>query len=336
MNELFLSTIALIILYFINKYRKDICRKINLIDIPDNVIKLHKKHTPLLGGIMLFSSFIIINLYLIFLEQLTKTSLIVFLCCGSCLLLGLIDDIHKLSYKYKFLLLIIIFYIFVNLDSNLQIQKLYFLTFGKEFYLNYLSIPFTILCMLLVTNALNLMDGIDGLCILISIIFLTWIVNVFQNAESLYIILIISLVFIFFLNIKKNIFLGDNGSLFLGSLIGLNIIGNYNFQIEKVNFPIENIFITLMLPGLDMFRVFLIRIMNKKNPFKGDRIHLHHLLLDRGLGNLKILIIFLLLISLPILLNFFTNIKPILIIFYYVLFYIILIFKLNKFNFLKK
>jgi UDP-GlcNAc:undecaprenyl-phosphate GlcNAc-1-phosphate transferase len=336
MNELFLSTIALIILYFINKYRKDICRKINLIDIPDNVIKLHKKHTPLLGGIMLFSSFIIINLYLIFFEQLTKTSLIVFLCCGSCLLLGLIDDIHKLSYKYKFLLLIIIFYIFVNLDSNLQIQKLYFLTFGKEFYLNYLSIPFTILCMLLVTNALNLMDGIDGLCILISIIFLTWIVNVFQNAESLYIILIISLVFIFFLNIKKNIFLGDNGSLFLGSLIGLNIIGNYNFQIEKVNFPIENIFITLMLPGLDMFRVFLIRIMNKKNPFKGDRIHLHHLLLDRGLGNLKILIIFLLLISLPILLNFFTNIKPILIIFYYVLFYIILIFKLNKFNFLKK
>jgi UDP-GlcNAc:undecaprenyl-phosphate GlcNAc-1-phosphate transferase len=335
-NEFFLSILSVIILYFVNKHRKYISEKINLIDVPDGVIKIHKKNTPLLGGIMLFSSFIIINSYLILFEQLTKTSLIIFLCCGSCLLLGLIDDIYKLSYKYKFLFLIIIFYVFVNLDLNLQIHKLYFSTLKKEFYLNYLNIPFTILCMLLITNALNLMDGIDGLCVLISIIFLTWIIYVFQNYENLYIILITSLIFIFFLNIKKNIFLGDNGSLFLGSFIGLNIIANYNFQIERVNFPVENIFITLMLPGLDMFRVFLIRIMNKKNPFTGDRIHLQHLLLDRGFGNLKILIIFLLLILLPILLNFFTNIKPILIILSYVLFYIILILKLNNSNFLKK
>lgn len=336
MIELFLSIISLIILYFFNKHRKNISRKFNLIDIPDKIIKLHRKHTPLLGGVMLFLSFIIINSYLFFFDQLTKTSLIIFLCSGSCLLLGLIDDIHKISYRYKFLLLISIFYIFVSFDSNLQIQKLYFSTFSKEFFLNYSSIPFTILCMLLVTNALNLIDGIDGLCILISIIFLTWMISIFQNFENLYIVLIVSLTYVFFLNVKKYIFLGDNGSLFLGSLIGLNIITNYNLQIENVNFPVENIFITLMLPGLDMFRVFLIRIVNKKNPFMGDRIHLHHLLLDQGLGNVKTLVIFLLLILLPILLNFFTTIKSVLIIFSFALFYIILIFKLNKLNSFKK
>ena len=65
------------------------------------------------------------------------------------LLLGLIDDVKKISYKYKFLILIIIFFLFISLSSSLQINKIYFSTFNKEYYLNYLSIPFTILCLLL-------------------------------------------------------------------------------------------------------------------------------------------------------------------------------------------
>ena len=230
----------------------------------------------------------------------------------------------------KFLILIF-FFLFVSFDTNLQINRIYFSTFEKEFYLNYLSVPITILCLLLLTNALNLVDGIDGLCILISIILIMWLINAFQNTEPLYIIIITSLIYILYLNLKKNIFLGDSGSLFLGCLIGLNIILNYNLEISTTQYSVENIFIALMLPGVDMLRVFLIRIIKKKNPFSPDRIHLHHLLVAQGLNRINILTLFSLLILTPILISFFTNLKPIYIILFNFLFYTILIFKLKKF-----
>jgi Ca2+/Na+ antiporter len=85
-----------------------------------------------------------------------------------------------------------------------------------------------------------------------------------------------------------------------------------------------------MLPGLDMLRVFVIRIINKKNPFSPDRIHLHHLLIAQGLNKASILIIITFLILLPIFVSIFTNINLIYIILFYILFYIFLILKLKK------
>jgi UDP-GlcNAc:undecaprenyl-phosphate GlcNAc-1-phosphate transferase len=335
MNNIQAETIILLIfsfftIFIINQFRHKISKITKLIDYPDNIRKFHSKAIPLLGGMMIFSSFFLINLYLLFFQNFNKTNLIIFLISSSCFLLGLIDDIKKISFKYKFLVLIIIFYLFISLDANLQINKIYFSTFYKEFHLNYLSVPFTVLCLLLLTNAINLVDGMDGLCILVSTIFIIWITNAFQNSESLYIVLITSLFYIFYLNVKKNIFLGDSGSLFLGCLIGLNLIFNYNLEISKNYYAVENIFITLMLPGLDMLRVFAIRMVNKKNPFSPDRIHLHHLLIAQGLNRASILIIFTLLILLPIFVSIFTNIKLIYIILLYTLFYFILFLKLKK------
>jgi UDP-GlcNAc:undecaprenyl-phosphate GlcNAc-1-phosphate transferase len=330
MLKISLGIFSLLTIYFINKYRKEIGKKTKLIDKPDKIRKLHTRPTPLLGGIMVFSSFFFINLYLIFFQDYNSSFLIIFSICAGCLVLGLIDDIKKISYKYKFLILIF-FFLFVSFDTNLQINRIYFSTFEKELYLNYLSVPITILCLLLLTNALNLIDGIDGLCILISIIFIMWLINAFQNTEPLYIIIVTSLIYILYLNLKKNIFLGDSGSLFLGCLIGLNIILNYNLEITTTQYSVENIFIALMLPGVDMLRVFLIRIIKKKNPFSPDRIHLHHLLVAQGLNRINILTLFFLLILTPIFISFFTNLKPMYIILFNFLFYTILIFKLKKF-----
>jgi UDP-GlcNAc:undecaprenyl-phosphate GlcNAc-1-phosphate transferase len=325
-----LLTLSFVIIFIIDQFKYKISKITKLIDRPDSIRKFHSKAVPLLGGIMIFSSFLLINLYLIFFQDLSKTSLIIFLSCTSCLILGLMDDIKRISYKYKFLILTIIFYLSISLDTNLQINKIYFSTFQKEYYLHYLSIPFTVLCLLLLTNAINLIDGMDGLCILISTIFIMWIINVFHNAEPLYVVIITSLFYILYLNLKQNIFLGDSGTLFLGCLIGLNIILNYNLEVSKNYYAVENIFITLMLPGLDMLRVFAVRIVNKKNPFSPDRMHLHHLLIAQGLNKKKILIIFILLILLPIFTNFLTNINLIYTILFYILFYIFLILKLKK------
>jgi len=309
-----LLTLSFFIIFIIDKFKHKISKITNLVDHPDSNRKFHSKATPLLGGIMIFLSFLLINLYLIFFQALSKTSLIIFLSCASCLALGLIDDIKRISYKYKFLILTTIIYLSISLDVNLQINKIYLSTFHKEFYFNYLSIPFTVLCILLLTNAINLIDGMDGLCILISTIFIIWIINDFYNTEPLYIVLIASLFYILYLNLKKNIFLGDSGSLFLGCLIGLNVILNYNLEISKNYYAVENIFITLMLPGLDMLRVFASRIFNKKNPFLADRSHLHHLLLACNMSQLKVLLLLFLLIIIPILINQYTEVAQITII----------------------
>jgi UDP-GlcNAc:undecaprenyl-phosphate GlcNAc-1-phosphate transferase len=330
MLEFNLTIFSLLIIYLINKYKSKIVQKTKLLDQPDKIRKLHKKPTPLLGGIMVFSSFLLINLYLIFFQNLSKTSLVIFICCSSCFILGLTDDIKRISYKYKFLILIAVFYLAVWFDPNLQVNKIYFATLSEEFYLNYLSIPFTILCLLLLTNAINLIDGIDGLCILMSTILILWIINIFQNKETLYIPIIISLIYILYHNLKKNIFLGDSGSLFLGCLIGLNIILNYNQKILKINFPVENIFIALMLPGLDMLRVFAMRLINKKNPFSPDRNHLHHLLLNRNFQLRTVLLIHFILIVTPITMSKFLNISQILIILTFIFFYLIFVFYLTK------
>ena len=333
MLEISLTIVSLFIIYLIDKNKGRIVKKIKIIDKPDKIRKLHKKPTPLLGGVMIFSSFFLINLYLFFLHNLSKTSFIILICCAACLILGLIDDIKKITYKFKFLILIVIFYLFVSFDLNLQINKIYFATFNKEFYFNYFSIPFTILCLLLFINSMNLIDGIDGLCILISIILLAWLIKSFQNSERLYILIIISLIYILYLNLKKNVFLGNSGSLFIGCLIGLSVILNYNMEIPKINYPVENIFIAFMLPGLDMLRVFAERIFNKKNPFLADRIHLHYLLLDKGLNLTKVLTIISMMVLSPIIINqyeYFSQIKIILI--YFFLYFIFIIY-LKKFYF---
>ena len=141
MLEFNLTIFSLLIIYLINKYKSKIVQKTKLLDQPDKIRKLHKKPTPLLGGIMVFSSFLLINLYLIFFQNLSKTSLVIFICCSSCFILGLTDDIKRISYKYKFLILIAVFYLAVWFDPNLQVNKIYFATLSEEFYLNYWFFP---------------------------------------------------------------------------------------------------------------------------------------------------------------------------------------------------
>ena len=196
-QTIFLYLISLFTILIINQFRDRISKTFGLVDNPDNNRKFHSKSVPLLGGIMIFLPFLIINLYSIIFHQIENAYLIIFICCTCCLIVGLIDDIKTISYKYKFLYLIVIFYIFITLDKNLIINKIYFSTLERVVYLDSLSKPFTILSLLLLTNALNLIDGIDGLCITVSTIFLAWIMITFNNINIISIILILSLVFVY-------------------------------------------------------------------------------------------------------------------------------------------
>ena len=129
-------------------------------------------------------------------------------------------------------------------------------------------------CFLALINAFNFFDGINlqvGLySIFIILIFISK--NIFL---IFWISLLLSIFFYLILNFKNKIFLGDSGSLFL------SFIFSYFFTVyhNKFNaFYDDDIFLIMILPGLDMVRLFIQRLISKKNPLYGDRQHIHHLI----------------------------------------------------------
>ena len=223
-------------------------------------------------------------------------------------LLGFFDDKLNFLYNKKFILLSLIFGFCYFFDTNFQVKSLYSEIFKFEVNTGKFSFLFTLLCLLLFSNALNMFDGINLQCIIFSIVALFYLLLLKTSFEIVSII--ICLFFLFYANKRNITFLGNSGSYLLSFIISYQTIYYYNHDVIK---NIEEIFIIFMLPGIDMLRLFFQRIINKKNPFKGDRDHIHHLLSDNY--NYKIAIIFVTLILMINLILLKFNLNKLMIIF---------------------
>jgi len=250
---------------------------------------------------------------------------------GFCIfIIGIIDDKFELNYKYKFLIITILLLILINLDSNFLIKKLEFETINKTIYLDRYSFVFTLLSFLLFMNACNMFDGINlqfGVYSLTLSLFLISMIG--QN--YLLLSIIIGLSFFLILNFQNKTFIGDSGTLFLSFIYGSLIILTYNSQTHNIS--VDKIFLVMMLPGVDMLRVFAVRILNGKNPFKPDRIHLHHLMMS-GHNLQSIFLIIFFIYSIPILICLFFKIKLIYLILIELIAYIIIVKKYGGFKYL--
>jgi len=139
------------------------------------------------------------------------------------------------------------------------------------------------------------------------------------------------LLILFFDILKGKFFLGDNGTLILSTLIGFTmiLIYNLNLKYEEIQISAENIFILFFIPGVDMFRLFILRILNKRDPFSADRNHLHHLLISKFSLN-KTLIIYFAFMILVLIIDHFKIIASFYLILSALLIYFFLIFALRK------
>ena len=169
-------------------------------------------------------------------------------------------------------------------------------------YFNLYSNIFTILCVLLLINAYNFIDGADGICSsnflfsLTSIIIYLFFNNYLIFEKFLFLNYLILSVFLFFIiNISilplKKIFLGDAGSTWLGYLLAWILI--YISEIRIIN-PVLAIWF-IALPSFDFFRLIIKRSINLKSPFLPDRLHLHHLIQNYTENNLINILIILIL-----------------------------------------
>ena len=297
---LLLNLLSVVIFYYIFSFRKNISHKLGLIDKPDNKLKKHKKDTPVIGGIVLLINAIITVIALYILKDFFYIK--IFFFAIICSLIGLTDDIYKISPNKKILFLFLIIFSYLIIADD---QAIHFLVieYNGPYVISlidkrYISIIFTIFCYLLLINAYNMCDGHDGIALFLGIFWLLYFLAFKTTYVFLYPILL-SLIFLFIFNLQSKIYLGDSGNYFISTLFASLVINYNNFSDQ--NFTSEEIFILFMLPGIDMLRLFIERILRKENPFYGDRNHLHHLLHEKFGKKITILLYFFLFLT-PILL----------------------------------
>ena len=289
------------------------------IDKPDKKRKFHSKPTPLAGGQLIVLNIFLYYLIYIFFENFLEKefffneieSFNYFIIISlSIFLLGFIDDKIDLNANSKFLILLLMILFLLFFDKDIALNKLQFSFYNREFFLNEFAIFFTIFCFLVFINAFNMFDGINLQSSFYSLFIFFYILFFYSN--SLFIkILIISLIAFSYLNLKNKSFLGDSGSLLISFIISYLFIKLYNYEYIKYA---DEIVLFMLIPGLDLTRLFIMRILKKKNPLTSDRNHLHHVLIKKNSLKKTLFLIFSL-ISLPLILKYLNinNINVILI-----------------------
>tara|TARA_B100001250_G_scaffold403645_1_gene418473 strand:+ start:317 stop:1342 length:1026 start_codon:yes stop_codon:yes gene_type:complete len=326
---LFVFLINLSIIIFYNK----ISPLFKIVDASDGKRKFQKKPVPLIGGTLLIINinvYILINYFFaefkIFNELVSTNRELFALIFGinSFYLFGLYDDKYRLKSNSKLLVSIFLVSSIILIDDNLFINILNFSFLNNEIELRAFTYLFTLLSIMLFINALNMFDGINlqagsYSCFIFIIFFYNGIL------ENFILIIIMSLLFFLFLNFFNKAFLGESGVQLLAFIISYVFIKTNNNFVPT--FYADEIFIILALPGLDMFRLFIIRLIKGNHPFKADTNHIHHLLNCFFSKTKTFLIIFTIIISSVILYYFFEN--KLLYIISYIIFYVVFINFIN-------
>lgn len=246
----------------------------------------HKTLATRTGGIGVFATLLSVAFFFYF-QKIDFFDYTLFIPLGIMFIVGVYDDFYNADFKLKFFLQIIVAKILIDQGYVISNYHGLFGLYEIPWLLAQLS---TIFVFIVVVNAVNFIDGIDGLAITetIKVILL---IEFFQNGSNslskFSILVICTLLPLYYFNFKKRqkVFLGDGGSLLLGTIISILIfktLGNeYEFnqvlQLNKVIFCL----LILVYPLVDLLRVFIIRIRNGNSPFVADNNHIHHKLNEK-------------------------------------------------------
>lgn len=266
-----------------------------LYDLPDDDRKIHKIPIASLGGIAIFIGFL---LSILLSSAVTDKPEFSYYMAAATLMffIGLKDDLINLSARTKFFAQIFISAILI-FKGGLIINNMQGF-FGIHEMWPTFSYVITFFALIVIINAFNLIDGVDGLAGSIGLICSSLFALFFlANNNIPYALMGFSLsagllAFLIYNFYPAKIFMGDTGSLLVGlvnAILAIKFIQTPNSNTYiNINCVPAIAFGILLLPLLDTLRVFTIRIFNRKSPFSPDRNHLHHLLLDSGLSHRQV------------------------------------------------
>jgi UDP-GlcNAc:undecaprenyl-phosphate GlcNAc-1-phosphate transferase len=259
--------------------------RIGALDVPKDERRVHKTPMPLIGGLAMHFAFIITALVYM---PMTRQIIGILLGGTFIMICGLIDDIKPLRPRVKLILQIIGAVILVYFGVRIKFVTNPFDSVNGMSDMGWLSVPATIFWIVGVTNAFNLIDGLDGLAAGIASIscitlFVISLINGRMTAALLTAALAGSTMGFLPYNFNPaKIFMGDTGAQFLGFVLAaISIQGAIKSAAAIViTVPI----LALGLPIYDTLIAMIRRFINKRPVMEGDRGHLHHKLLDMGLS----------------------------------------------------
>jgi UDP-N-acetylmuramyl pentapeptide phosphotransferase/UDP-N-acetylglucosamine-1-phosphate transferase len=292
LDILLTASVSFIITFLAVPVILQVAEKKKLYDIPDER-KVHTRPVASLGGVGIFGGFLLAALLSIQ-GYLNPEFQYFFAAALVIFFLGLKDDLMILSATKKFIGQIIAASILIHL-GGIRLDSMYGL-FGFEQVPEGFGLALSYLTIIVVINSFNLIDGVDGLAASLGILtMLVFGIYFFAVDYQAYALLSFAMAgslvaFMIFNHHPAKIFMGDSGSLMIGLVNAILVIKFINVAHDPlVALPITSSvaigFSILIVPLLDTLRVFSIRIVNGRSPFTPDRNHVHHLLLDRGLGH---------------------------------------------------
>lgn len=285
-----------------------VAQKLKLVDVP-NARKVHQTAIPLIGGLVI--GVIVFLLMGISGYKSWKEILPIIITSYIMLLVGALDDKTDLKASYKLAIQLCVSIIIAT--SGIRITSLYGL-FGIYEMNVYVEYFLTILIITTAVNAFNLIDGIDGLAGSVAgvgfvVFFIIMLLQGNLGLAKIGLLFVGSIIAFLKYNMsqKNKIFLGNSGALFLGYLLICLGIYTTKFDATTTNFPYGIFFILFVftIPVIDSVRVYADRILRGKSPFKADKTHIHHHLLQLGLSHKKITLTFVLINVLTFIIQYF-------------------------------
>lgn len=260
-------------------------RRLGLVDKPGGR-KAHKGRVPLIGGLCFFAGTVAGLLYLGYIDAFVASLLVP---CALIVMTGLVDDLHDMSVKARLVIQCCTAWLVIG-ATGVYLDSAGHLLGDMELQIGLLGIPVTIIAVIGLVNAFNMMDGIDGLAAGMAMVTIGTIL-LFANGgfPVLGVLLLLQVLFaalVPYLCVNlgwpdgRKIFMGDAGSTLIGFLMAWSLIYLSHGKVGVLA-PVDTLW-CVAIPVMDTLGVMLRRMRAGNSPFKPDRQHLHHLLLDAG------------------------------------------------------
>ncbi|RPG85504.1 MAG: undecaprenyl/decaprenyl-phosphate alpha-N-acetylglucosaminyl 1-phosphate transferase [Crocinitomicaceae bacterium TMED209] len=279
-----------------------VAREKGLMDLPEDPRKIHTRAVPTIGGVMIFAALLINVFFWLAIGPAPATEVFqagsaMAACTVMIFFMGLKDDIIGLSASKKLLVHLVVGLMLITIGGY-KIQTFGGL-FGIEELPEALSLFFSLFVYIVVVNALNLIDGVDGLAGGYSVIamsaFAFWFMNTGQTSDAILALTLAGamLGFLVFNFAPARIFLGDSGSLLIGLVayaLSTHVINTPQEWVPDAWTGISKPVIAMSIlayPLVDTLRAFCMRAARGISPFSPDRNHLHHRLMMRTRNHTK-------------------------------------------------
>lgn len=283
-NVIFSFALAFFVAYAAMPLVRVFAFKVNAVDVPKDARRMHKKPIPLLGGLAIYLGFIVGAAC--FVDTIESELFGVLLGTLVVVITGALDDRFDIPPVVKLGAQVLAAGIAIAYGVQVRIFSQPLMLFGEYRDLSFLNIPFTFVWIILVTNAINLIDGLDGLAATVSgisataLLFLCLIEGRIALAVPLAAVVGGCVGFLPYNMHPAKIFMGDSGALFLGYMLStISVMGFFRtYTVMTYIVPV----IVMGVPIFDTSFAIIRRVISRKGIMHADRGHLHHRLIDMG------------------------------------------------------